>query len=134
LTGAPCAPSVVQERRFHVRKDCWGYYWISMLPGCLKILGYPINLSVGGCYFETNTEIPAEVGARVEVHLRVDGHTLLLLGVICHKEGETHVGIQFTQVSSRKAEQIRHLVTELEEREKELLDNIQNFCRERRDL
>lgn len=127
--GEPAPKGGTRERRIHQRIDCWGTCWISILPDGIKFLGYPLNLSVGGCYFETDAELPAQVGVNVDVHLSVCGSTLRFAGTILHIEEKTRAGIEFTQISSRKAEQIQQLTAKLLACEKERLAGIKTLCK-----
>ena len=52
---------------------------------------------------------------RVEVHLKLKGTTLRVAGILRQIKSEKCVGIEFIEVSSRKAEQIKALFAELSE-------------------
>ena len=117
-----------RERRVHERLNCWGTCLVSVLPDGTKALSYPLNISAGGCYFESDTELPAEVGTNVELQICVNGCTLRVAGKILHMEGHTHAGIQFSEVSSRNAEQIQRLMAKLAENEQERLAGIKSMC------
>jgi hypothetical protein len=117
-----------RERRIHERLDCWGTCLVSVLPDGTKTLSYPLNISEGGCYFESDTELPAEVGASVELHICVSGCTIRVAGKIRRMEGHTHAGIQFSEVSSRNTEQIQRLMAKLSECEQERVAGIKSMC------
>ena len=102
------------ERRAHPRADGWGTAWIGIFPEGTKALGYLLNLGLGGCRIEADDAIPATDNASVEVLLHLRGYTLRLAGVIRHQEeSKTKTGIEFTDVSPRKAEQIQKLLDQL---------------------
>jgi hypothetical protein len=119
--GAPEeAISSGQERRIYPRSQCWGTTWINLLPEGIKTVGYLLNLGLGGCHIETDAPLPMRVGSRVEVLLYLDGFTLRLAGVVVHmEENNARVGIEFTDVSPRKAEQIGQLMAVIVAAEKE---------------
>lgn len=104
-----------EERRAHPRLRCKGTARMQVLPDGKKIEGALINLSQGGCLIETESPLPFEAGVSVELHLHVSSFTLRQLGVICRIEDEYYAGIEFSEVSSRKSEQIRVLIEELVE-------------------
>jgi c-di-GMP-binding flagellar brake protein YcgR len=112
--GAQAAEGGVMERRAHPRADGWGTAWIGIFPEGTKALGYLLDLGLGGCRIEADEAIPAGDNASVEVLLHLRGYTLRLAGVIRHQEeGKTRAGIEFTDVSPRKAEQIQKLLDQL---------------------
>lgn len=113
-----------RERRNHPRLQCKGLAEFRVLPDGPVVLGFLSNLCMGGCSIECEKELPAKAQemALIEVQLDVDDFRLRLAGCIRHVEGNLIVGIQFTDVSSRKEEQIRHLMAELVEAEKQRLE------------
>lgn len=117
-----------RERRTCPRSSCWGSTWVNILPEGIKVVGYLRNLSVKGCYIETDDAIPSRSGGRVEVLLQLGGFTLRLAGVIRHvEENNARTGIEFTDVSPRKAEQIRRLMETLVEAEKVRLAGVKEL-------
>jgi hypothetical protein len=127
--GAP--PKTIsgeRERRINPRSQCWGTTWINLLPEGIKTVGYLLNLGLGGCHIDTDAPLPARAGSRVEVLLYLDGYTLRLAGVVIHtEEDHARVGIEFTDVSPRKAEQIRHLMAVIIAAEKERLAGVEEL-------
>jgi c-di-GMP-binding flagellar brake protein YcgR len=114
---------VRKERRAHPRLNCKGVAEFRILPEGPKLFGFLTNLGMGGCSIECDKEIPATAAyAAVEVQMDVDDYRLRLAGCIRHIEDEIQAGIQFTDVSSRKEEQIRILMEELVEMEKHRLE------------
>ena len=112
--GPPAAKSVAVERRAHPRAHDWGTAWIGIFPEGTKALTYLLDLGLGGCRIEADDAIPAGDHASVEVLLHLKGYTLRLAGVIRHQEdGKTKAGIEFADVSPRKAEQIQKLLEQL---------------------
>jgi hypothetical protein len=100
------------------------FYWkgtasIRILPQGPDVVGVLLDLSEGGCGVELGMALPAEVGALVEVGLRVHDLTLKQRGVlrnirfIRHVEKETRAGIEFSEGNSRNAEQFRLLMKAL---------------------
>jgi c-di-GMP-binding flagellar brake protein YcgR len=112
--GPPAADSGAMERRAHPRADGWGTAWIGIFPEGTKALTYLLDLGLGGCRIEADGAIPAGDNASVEVLLHLRGYTLRLAGVVRHlEESKTRAGIEFADVSPRKAEQIQKLLDQL---------------------
>jgi c-di-GMP-binding flagellar brake protein YcgR len=116
-----------RDRRANPRLQCWGTAGINVLPDGSRIIGYLLDLSLGGCYVETDAAVEANLDASVEVLLYPEGYTLRLAGVVCHTEGGTRIGIRFADVSDRKAEQIRSLIELLNRVEKERLAGVEEL-------
>jgi hypothetical protein len=121
------------ERRAHLRLACKGTAKMLILPDGPSVAGVLLNFAAGGCAIESEAAIPAKRDAMVELQLDVRGFGLRLLGVIRYVKVEkpmlgepekTQAGIEFAEVSSRKAEQIRHLVAEVFDAEKERLARV----------
>jgi c-di-GMP-binding flagellar brake protein YcgR len=112
--GTPATEGGAAERRVHPRTEGWGTAWVGVLPEGTKALSYLLDLGLGGCHIEADDAIPATDHANVEVLLQLKGYTLLLAGVIRHlEENQTRAGIEFTDVSPRKAEQLQKLLDQL---------------------
>ena len=110
-----------RERRSAPRVQCKGLAEFLILPDGPKFMGSVVNLCLGGCLIETEKDVPDKVLSNVEVQIDVDDFRLRLAGCIRHIEDDYLVGIQFTDVSLRKKEQIQHLMAELQEMEKQRL-------------
>jgi hypothetical protein len=121
----PYPEKEARERRTCPRAGCWGTVWINLLPEGVNVVGYLRNLSQRGCYIEADDSIPSRPGGRVEVLLHLGGSTLRLAGVIRHlEENNARAGIEFTNMSPRKAEQIRRLMENIAKAEKERLAGV----------
>jgi c-di-GMP-binding flagellar brake protein YcgR len=105
------------ERRAHPRLACKGVGEFTILPDGPRIVGALTNLSLGGCCIVSETEIPAQPCAQVEVQLTACDIRLRLAAEV-RRIDKGNVGIQFLDVSSRKEEQIQYLIDELLELEK----------------
>ena len=81
----------------------------------MRAVGSVANLSVQGCSIEADKKMPLLPHERVEVHLHLHGLTLQLAGIVRYMENNERVGIEFTDVSKRKAEQIEQLIEEIVE-------------------
>jgi len=110
-----------RERRANPRLQCRGLAEFRILPDGPKFNGSVVNLCMNGCLIESEKDVPDKVLSNIEVQIDVDDFRLRLAGCIRHIEDEYLVGIQFTDVSSRKQEQIQHLMAELQEMEKQRL-------------
>jgi c-di-GMP-binding flagellar brake protein YcgR len=112
--GPPATEGEGRERRANQRANGWGTAWVSVFPEGTKILGYVLDLSLGGCRIEADEAIPATADATVEVLLQLTGSTVRLAGVVRHmEENQTRAGIEFTEVNPRKAEQIQKLIAQI---------------------
>ena len=100
------------------------FFWkgtasIRILPRGPDVVGVLLDLSEGGCGVELGMALPADVGAMVEVGLRVHDLTLKQRGIlrnirfIRHVEKETRAGIEFSDGNSRGSEQFRLLIKQL---------------------
>jgi c-di-GMP-binding flagellar brake protein YcgR len=103
------------ERRASLRFQWKGTASIRILPDGPNVLGVLLDLSEGGCGIELGMAIPAQVGAKVKVDLRVQGLTLTRMGILRNiqlirsVEKETRAGIEFIEGRDRDAEQYRLL-------------------------
>jgi hypothetical protein len=109
----PYVKSVPDDRRRHPRLACKGIAEIRFLDLSERATGTLMDLSVTGCCVECGGSLPEARLQIVEIHLRANGVRLRVAGVVRNIRRKRRVGIQFTGVSSRKAEQIRLLVREL---------------------
>jgi c-di-GMP-binding flagellar brake protein YcgR len=103
-----------KERRGNPRVASWGTAWLGIFPEGTRVICYLLDLGLGGCQIEADGAIPASEGVCVEVLLHLEGSTLRLGGVIRHlEENQTRAGIEFADVSPRKAVQIQNLIDQL---------------------
>jgi hypothetical protein len=109
------------ERRTHSRLPCVGTAKALILPDGPMLVGVLENLSQEGCAFSCDNAATAKLNARVDVQMDVSGSALRMLGEVRHIEEDGLAGVEFVEVSSRKAEQVRQLTAELRELEKERL-------------
>ncbi len=111
------------ERRKQPRLHCKGVAEISVLSVKAKIPGTLLDLSVSGCCIHSSLPLPSIENPFVEVHLHVKGISLRLAGVVRHVRKDHRAGIEFVDVTSRKAEQIKELIQELLEMEHDSFAN-----------
>jgi hypothetical protein len=101
------------DRRIHPRYFWQGTAVIRILPYGPDVLGAVMDFSDGGCGIELGMDMPAEVGAHVEVDMNVRGAALRRMGVlrridvIRRIERETRAGIEFIDGKGAKARQAR---------------------------
>ncbi|HKF49559.1 MAG TPA: PilZ domain-containing protein [Terracidiphilus sp.] len=103
------------EQRVHPRLRCKGIAELRVLPVGGVAVGALFDLSKKGCCILSDVPIPAFEHSNVEVHLKIKGMSLRVAGVVRHVHGQTRAGIEFLEVSARKAEQIEELMAELVE-------------------
>lgn len=103
------------DRRAHQRLFCKGGAEIHIYPERMRAVGSVANLSAQGCSIEADKKMPLLPHERVEVHLHLHGLTVQLAGIVRYMENNERVGIEFTDVSKRKAEQISQLMEEIVE-------------------
>ncbi len=113
------------DRRAQPRLRCKGTAEIRVLRAGTTMVGAIADLSVGGCCVVTEAELPRIEQPVVEVILTVNGFTLRVAGVVRNVKNERRAGIEFVDVTRRKADQILELVKELKERESECLAQIE---------
>ncbi len=105
------------DRRSHPRLRCHGVAEVVLLRLYRKLSGTLLDLSVGGCCIQTDAPIPSIERPSVEVQLIVNGITLRVAGIMRNVRRDHYAGIEFVDVTPRKAEQIIELVKELMERQ-----------------
>jgi len=116
-----------EERRAAPRIRCWGTVGIRVLPEGPTFIGYLLDLGQGGFYVETDANFLAPPDTTVEVLLYLDGFSLRLSGVVRHVEEESRAGIEFTDLSLRKVEQIHKLTTAIIAAEKTRLAGVESL-------
>jgi hypothetical protein len=105
------------DRRTAPRYGCAGDAEI-VLPGRgLRYAGRIGNLSVGGCFIETQCSL--ERGTAVEVWLNAQGQPLRVAANLMVRR-TTGVGLRFLEMTERKTAQIRLLIGELAEEERRM--------------
>lgn len=101
------------ERRARPRLRCKGVAEVIVFPLARHIPGTLLDLSAGGCCIDTSSPLPPIENPAVEVVLTVNGFTLRLAGVVRNLRRDRRAGIEFIDVTQRKADQIQELVKDL---------------------
>ena len=102
------------ERRKHPRLRCKGSAELRFLEQNVRLRGVIVDLSMSGCAVDCDRALPRLKDAQVEVCLTIDGSRLLLGGVIRNtRRHELRAGVEFVDVTPRKADQIQLMVREL---------------------
>jgi hypothetical protein len=101
------------ERRYSPRYECDGSAEIRIPAQARLVHGRIVNLSLGGCYVDTNASL--DVGSKVEIVLHVAGLAFRAAGEIKSVYGSAGVGIQFTGMSAGGRTRLKELIGELEE-------------------
>lgn len=115
--GAVRMRSKRDNRRAQPRLRCKGVAKVVLLRLHRKLPGTLLDLSVGGCCIQTNQPIPSIERPAVEVQLTVNGITLRVAGIVRNVRKDCFAGIEFINVTPRRADQILELVKELLERQ-----------------
>ncbi|HEY6446506.1 MAG TPA: PilZ domain-containing protein [Acidobacteriaceae bacterium] len=100
------------ERRSSPRFACAGEAEIVLPGGGLRFTGTIRDLSIGGCFLETQCRL--ERGTSVEIWMCAQGMPLRMAANLVVKR-ETGVGFRFYGVTGRKMDMIRGLMAELAE-------------------
>lgn len=108
-------PAAMQqdERRAKPRLRCKGIAELIVFPLVKKMPGTLLDLSVNGCCIDTEAPLPPIENPAVEVVLTVSGFKLRLAGVVRNVRRDHRAGIEFIDVTKRKADQIQELVKDL---------------------
>jgi hypothetical protein len=105
------------ERRRSPRLECHGSAQVRMLDADSsnppQFQGKIVNLSLLGCCFETEAEVPVRKGDRLEVFFQLNGMPVLIMGVARAIHSPQRTGIEFLDVSPRKLEQLQFIMREL---------------------
>jgi hypothetical protein len=104
-----------QAARRYRRYKCGGPAEIRVYPEGIETKGAMIDLSVHGCCVQLGEPLAVGAFARVEILFQVKGSTMRLGGVIRHRQEDLRTGIEFTNLSIRKSEEVRTAVRELYE-------------------
>jgi hypothetical protein len=104
-----------REHRRFPRLDCNGSVDLRVLPNGGSETGSLVNLSKHGCCFVADDPLRGVYGSRIELHMRVCGVDLRVVGVIRHMHSRMQAGIEFLDLTDRKSGQIEELMVELAE-------------------
>ena len=107
------------DRRAAPRMHCKGIAEVTVLSLGKRLAGKLLDLSASGCCIAVDLPMPAIETPVVEVQVAVDGTVLRVAGVVRNVRNERRIGIEFVNVSRRKADQINDLVAELFARAKD---------------
>lgn len=107
------------DRRADPRMRCKGIAEVTVLSLGKRLPGKLIDLSISGCCIATEGPMPPIESPVVEVQVAIDGTTLRVAGVVRNVLKDRRLGIEFVDVTQRKAQQIGELVAELIERGRE---------------
>ncbi len=107
------------ERRAQSREGVDTSALIFLVNVASVLTGRILDLSLGGCRIRTDERFPVGIYTRIETEFRIEGLPFRLGGVIQAIHDRHHVGIRFLDMSSRKREQLEHLIEEIEEGKKQ---------------
>jgi c-di-GMP-binding flagellar brake protein YcgR len=113
---ADCLTIEADERRGSTRFRARGVAEFRVLPLGEARPAVLLDLSASGCSIEAPETFPASEHTPVDVILNMKGAKLRVGGEVRHFFGRRRVGIEFLDVSERRAAQIEELVEELLER------------------
>jgi hypothetical protein len=101
------------KRRNTPRFPCWGTGEVIVLGGALRFTGELLDLSATGCRLATKVMFTLERGTRVEVAMLVNGVHFRVAGGVRSNHKVRGVGLEFMNVSPRRARLIQGLILEL---------------------
>lgn len=104
-----------REHRRFPRLPCEGTADIRVLPSGGRESGSLTNMSRRGCSFLAAAPLRGVPGSRIELHLKVRGIDLRVIGVIRHVHSRMRAGIEFLDLTDRKLTEIDELLAELSE-------------------
>lgn len=102
------------ERRHDPRQSLHSVAAIYPIELGGKINAWILNLSLGGCRLQLETEASIEPQVRLEVGFFYEGLPFRVSGVLLGTYGGLEVGIQFVDVSERNHHRLEELIKELE--------------------
>jgi hypothetical protein len=101
-----------EERRRSPRFTCGGQARIVSLPfNGVALSGKILDLSLGGCYIETDQPLPC--GTMVEVIVQVDASSFRALGRVRDSRDRSGAALEFLQLSAGGRDLLRELVAQL---------------------
>lgn len=104
------------ERRAQPRLRCKGIAEVRILCLHVTISGTIADMSLEGCSVVSEAKFPPIEQPLVEVILTVNSSTLRVAGVVRNVKDERRAGIEFIDLTRRKAAQVLELMEELQER------------------
>jgi hypothetical protein len=108
-----CKPD---DQRRYPRLRCKGLASIRCLETGISTTGTLRDLGVTGCCIEMSEASRDLAGKVIEISLTLNGARLRMAGVVRNMRRGRLAGIEFVDVSSRRAGQIKHLVNEIARR------------------
>jgi hypothetical protein len=102
-----------RERRRHPRYTCEGYAEVVLPSGGLRFRGKILNLSISGCFVET--EFRLERGTVVEVYFEMRRLCFRVAGTAAAPQKKRGVGIAFQHLTLRRMREIEEILAELHE-------------------
>ena len=107
------------EQRKHRRLECGGSAEVRVLPYGSAEPGSVVDLSRNGCCFQAVAPLRGVAGSRIELHMKVCGLDVRVIGVIRHTEKQMRAGIEFVSLTDRKRGELDELLEELAEQAKQ---------------
>lgn len=111
------APAGGRDRRAASRHEVDTSAIILLVNIGAKIKGRIIDLSLGGCRIRTEERFPVGIYTRIETDFFLEGMPFRLGGVVQAIQGKDLVGIRFLDMSERKKDQLKQLISEIDEME-----------------
>ena len=103
--AAAFTPWAGPERRQFARHPCRIEARVSVEDGSVSLPGTITDISLGGCYVEILSPLPAE--SRVQVSFKLDDEVLEPCGSVCSSQMGTGMGIAFTMIKPAEFEALR---------------------------
>lgn len=106
-------PEVAIERRQHMRYNVDGIAEVVVADGTMLFRGRVLDLSMAGCYVETQARLRLEPGTLVEMVFRVNGMVFRPLAASRMVRPGEGAGFLFLQGSVKMRTELRALIEEL---------------------
>jgi hypothetical protein len=101
------------ERRQHKRFAVDGFAEVLVADGTLLFRGRVLDISVAGCYIETQARLRIAPGTEVEMVFRVNGMVFRPLATLRAVRPDEGAGFLFSSLNARMQAELEALIAEL---------------------
>jgi hypothetical protein len=104
---------VLAERRQHKRFAVDGFAEVLVADGTMLFRGRVLDISVAGCYIETQARLRVAPGTEVEMVFRVNGMVFRPLATLRALRPNEGAGFLFSNLNARMQTELESLIAEL---------------------